>query len=113
VNAERKVLVISKHPLFNEGLQRVLVENPNFKLMKSASSVEEALELFESIQPDVIIFDKETDPVRDSELAQIFELAPERVVTLSMDNSTMTIFTRHQVEQATVEDLVDSILNSS
>lgn len=87
----------------------MLAEKRNFKLMKSASSVKEALELFESVQPDVIILDKETDPQASSELAQLLELAPERVVTLSLAESNMTIITRHEVERATVDDLVESI----
>jgi DNA-binding NarL/FixJ family response regulator len=112
VGYERKVLVISKHSLFREGLRRVLTENPNFELLEAASSVEQAIKLSDKIHPDVIIFDGETGREHGSKLAQLFQLSPDRVVTLSMADSKMTVFSRRQVQKATVEDLIDSIQRS-
>lgn len=109
---KRNVLVISGNSLFREGLRRVLEDHPEFELLEVAASLDQAIEISDQVRPDVIIFDGEADPEFGPELSRLFELSPEQLVSLSMTNSKMTIFSRRQVLQATVEDLIESIQQS-
>ncbi len=105
----RRVLVISKHSLFREGLRRVLGELEGFELMEAVPSLEEAAAMAVEALPDIIVFDGEGGPRSGTELAQLFQLSPDRIVTLSLADTEMTVFTRRQVRRATVEDLLTSI----
>lgn len=109
---ERTVLLISGHSLFREGLRRVIADSPDFDRLEVAGSIDEAAELSSWMAPDVIIFDGDPGTPSGSKLAQLFQLSPDRVVTLSVADSSMTVFTKKQVVRASVEDLMASIQSS-
>lgn len=87
----------------------MLANNPGFELMGIAADMLTALKLAQDSHPDVIIYDGVAGEDYGAELAQLFELSPERLVTLSLEETNMTIFSRQQIEQATVDDLLQSI----
>jgi DNA-binding NarL/FixJ family response regulator len=109
VGDNRKVIVISKHPVFEEGLRRVLEESKGFALLGAVSSLEGAVLLVRETPPDVVIFDGEREGKSGTDLAELFRLEPNQVVTLSLKDSNMSVFSRRQISQATIEDLLDSI----
>ena len=54
-----RVLVVDDHPIVREGLVSVLEDQPDFKVIGSAGSAEEALALAERLGPDVVLLDLE------------------------------------------------------
>lgn len=100
----RKVMVISKHSLFREGLSRVLGEAEEYRLIAVASSLAQATNLASESPPDVIVVDG-SEEAESQELAALFQMAPERVVRLSLADSEMTILSRKRIAGATAEDL--------
>ena len=52
-----RVLVADDHALFREGLQALFSTTPDIELVGQAASGEEAIELVERLQPDVVLMD--------------------------------------------------------
>jgi DNA-binding NarL/FixJ family response regulator len=54
-----RVLVVDDHPVVRQGLVAVLEDEPDFQVVGSAGSAEEALALAERLRPDVVLLDLE------------------------------------------------------
>lgn len=54
---KNKVLIVDDHPLVREGMQRILEVEPDLEVVGSAASVSEALDLVNSLHPDVVVSD--------------------------------------------------------
>lgn len=52
-----RVLVVDDHDLFREGLASLLNQDPYFKVVGQAGSVNEAIELASTLRPDLILMD--------------------------------------------------------
>jgi DNA-binding NarL/FixJ family response regulator len=52
-----RVLIADDHPLYRDGMRGLLDSEPNTEVLGEASSGEEAIELAETLQPDVILMD--------------------------------------------------------
>jgi DNA-binding NarL/FixJ family response regulator len=53
----KTILVVDDHPLMREGLMQVISAEPGFQVIATAGSVQEALALVESENPDMVITD--------------------------------------------------------
>ncbi len=56
-SATHRILVVDDHPIVRRGLRELVDDEPDFEICAEAEDVAEALRLFESEQPDVVIVD--------------------------------------------------------
>lgn len=54
---KKKILIVEDHPVARMGLAKVLVRENNFQIIGEAEDVDEAMELIEKQQPDIVILD--------------------------------------------------------
>lgn len=114
IQSARTVILISNNPLFREGLVRVLREMEDFHLLGTADSIGAARHLLEQAEPDVIILAGDVEREQAAEGAgQLLDLTKEQLVELSLAGDEMVIYSRRQVEQATVEDLRDALASGN
>lgn len=52
-----RILIADDHPLFREGVATTLTNHPRFQIVGQAETVEETLELVDSLLPDVVLLD--------------------------------------------------------
>ncbi len=72
----RRVLIASSHPLFGQGLVRLLNEKKSLQaeVVGMVSNLEEALEAMQRLKPDLIIVDYDDEKLnRDEFLARFVE----------------------------------------
>jgi len=53
----KRILVVDDHPLLREGLERVIIADPEFAVCGAAGSVQEALQLIDEAEPDLVLTD--------------------------------------------------------
>lgn len=86
--ASRNVLVVSPNELFAQGLQTLLLPFEEVGGVWVAKTVEEAREVVDTKQPEVVVVDYQGDPALWKQCLERFfrrESAVERVVLLSLD----------------------------
>ena len=52
-----RILIVDDHPIFRSGLSQSLSEQPNFLVCGEAASAGEAVALFKSLEPDLVLLD--------------------------------------------------------
>jgi len=57
-----RVLIADDHPLFRDGLAALLQRQPSIAVVGSAADGREAIELFQTLQPDVVLVDLRMPP---------------------------------------------------
>lgn len=106
----RRVLIVSSHPLFGKGIQRLLQARlaPGSSVVGMVSTVEEAVSAINSANPDLVIVDYDDDRVnRDEFLARFVETARQlRVVLLSLKEggSQAIVYDRRTLAAAQIDD---------
>lgn len=89
-----RVSVVDDHPVVREGLVGVLEDEPDFTVVGSAGSAEDALELVRERQPDVLLLDLEL-PNMDgiAALPRIAEVSPAtRVIVFTAYDTDEMVF---------------------
>lgn len=102
-------MLISDHPLFREGLARVLNGSDGYRVVGQASSVEQALEVAGESPADVIIYDQTNDQTDDSSLVALLRLSASELVALSIADANVTVYHRRELGQVSPEDLLVAI----
>lgn len=54
---KKKVLIVDDHPLFREGITQYINREPDLLVCGQAGSSDEALQLFDAVDPDLVIVD--------------------------------------------------------
>ncbi|MEA3334748.1 MAG: hypothetical protein U9R25_02490 [Chloroflexota bacterium] len=103
------VLVVSAHPLFGEGLVRLLGDQ--VEVIGTVPTWKDAQSVVPDRRPHAIIVDHEDADLTESDLAPL--LWPEgedlRVIFVSLAGDTMTVHQRRQVTGAGEADLIRAL----
>lgn len=89
------IVIIDDHQLFREGVKRILEFEPTFKVVGEGSDGQDALTLFNTYKPDVVIMDINMPNINGIDATKLLtEEQPEaKVIILSYhddENSVMT-----------------------
>jgi len=110
-----RVLIISQQALFREGLRRLLSDSPGIDRLEVVRSLSEAKMLAPVINPDLVIFDCSDLPfaeMQEETISSLFSLGSPRVVSLTLANKKMVIYSRYTFQEATVGDLFGLLENN-
>jgi DNA-binding NarL/FixJ family response regulator len=89
-----RILCVDDHPLVREGIARKIDRQPDMKVIGTASSGEEAIELFRRHRPDVVLMDLQLPGMRGTQaIERIRQEDPEaRIIVLTMYGGDEDIF---------------------
>lgn len=106
VNRER-VLIVSTHPLFREGIIRLLGDQ--VEVVGTAANWEEARTVVRQHQPHTVIVDHESAELKDIDLTPLLWPDTEslRVIYVTLAGNEMIIHERRRLTGATEADLLD------
>lgn len=101
-------MVVSENALFREGLQRLATESPDVTVLGAVASLDEALQIGRQNPPDVVIVDQDKQtPAGLETLAQLLDLAVDRVVTVTLDDPDATVYSRRRLTETSAKKLLD------
>lgn len=107
--SSKRVVIISSHGIFRDGLKRLLAK---VALVELADSIEKVEDLMHKQQVDVVIVDRAEDRMTNSEtISRLLSVPGVRVITVSLEGDDMQIFQHKQVGEVSVEDLVAAVLD--
>ena len=94
-----RVLIADDHPLFRHGIAVLLQSLPEFEVVGEATSGEEAIDLAEQLQPDVILMDIQMPEINGIEATRrILHTSPHiRVLIVTMSEDDASVFTAMRV----------------
>jgi DNA-binding NarL/FixJ family response regulator len=89
-----RILCVDDHPLVREGIARKINRQPDMKVIGTAATGEEAVELYERHHPDVVLMDLQLPGMRGTDaIAAIRRLDPQaRIIVLTMYGGDEDIF---------------------
>ncbi len=113
VKTPRRVLIVSSHPLFGEGLRKLLRERRAAQAddVGLAASTEEAVAALETQAPDLVILNYDDKVVNRQEfLARFVEGdRPMRVVLVSLkEGGEVVVYDRRTLAPTQVEDWLEA-----
>jgi DNA-binding NarL/FixJ family response regulator len=81
--AETTVMVVDDHPLFRQGLCRILATQEDIKVIMEVADGEKALQLAKQLTPDVILMDINLPQMNGLEVTrELKQAAPEVAVII-------------------------------
>jgi DNA-binding NarL/FixJ family response regulator len=111
---QRRVLIVSSHPLFGKGLQRLLQtrQSADVDVVGIASSVEDAMHaLHQQDRPDLVVVDYDDGAVnREEFLARFMESEHQlRIVLLSLKEggAEAVVYDRRTLAASQIDDWLD------
>jgi DNA-binding NarL/FixJ family response regulator len=89
-----RILCVDDHPLVREGIARKIDRQPDMKVVGTASTGEQAIELFRQCRPDVVLMDLQLPGMRGIEAIEIIRRddPAARIIVLTMYSGDEDIF---------------------
>ncbi len=108
-----RVLIVSPHPLFREGIVRLLGDQA--EVVGVVASLAEARSAIRKHRPQAIIVDHENVELEEADLAPLLwpELESVRIIYVTLAGNEMIIHDRQRVVAATEKDLLDALKGAS
>ena len=66
-----RLMIVDDHEMVREGLKAILVTEPDFSIVGDAANAEQALEMIESLRPDIVLLDVRLPGVSGIEVCRI------------------------------------------
>lgn len=107
------VYILHDHSLFARGLEDLLKKKDGVEVVGVAPNGGEALAQIESLKPDVVIVDAESEATEPgtvlSKMLQHRQSA--RVVQVGLENGAVTLYSGRKCDEAELNDLLESIFD--
>ena len=90
-----RVLIADDHPLFRHGMRTLLNATPDIEVVGEATTGNEAVELVESLRPELVLMDIKMPGLNGIEATRrILAIAPEvRILVVTMFEDDASVFT--------------------
>jgi len=115
VMSSKRVVIVSSHSLFREGLKRALADVTDLDIVDQVDSFQQAEALARTQEVDVVIIDQaenENDQLSHNEAAaRLLSLPGIQVITVSLDTGDMWIYRQERVIEASPADLVAALVD--
>jgi cytochrome c oxidase subunit 2 len=105
---QKRILIVSKYPLFDQGLRAALGRQAGVEVVGVCRDLETAYAQASSLRPDALVLIAGPEVVRDSAFRLLEEISPS-IIRISPGDGTMEVYRRQQVDQATLDDLLGAI----
>lgn len=98
-----RVICVEDHRIVREGLALIINQEPDMKIVGSCATVEEAIELYRTLRPDVTLMDLRLGPASGVDaIKAIRKDDPNaRIIVLTMYEGDEDIFRAHQAGATT------------
>jgi two-component system NarL family response regulator len=98
-----RVMCVEDHRIVREGLALIINQEPDMKMVGACASVDEAVELYKTVQPDVTLMDLRLGPASGVDAIKAIRLVnPEaRIIVLTMYEGDEDIYRAHQAGATT------------
>lgn len=107
--SRRKVAVLYLHPLFGEGIARLLETDSRLKVARIDGGLADARDRMQRLHPDVVIAEGDC---RQLDLMELFREMPEALlICVKLGDNAMNIYRNWRVATASPEDLREAILS--
>ena len=105
-----RTYIVYHHGLFAQGVRSVLEERRGVQIVGMESDVAKALKEVQSLKPEVVILEESTGKHQPMRLGAFLHSATGgRVVTLSLDHDSATVYQRNHMAANDPTDLVRAI----
>lgn len=98
-----RVMCVEDHRIVREGLALIINQEPDMKMVGSCASVDEAVELYKTVQPDVTLMDLRLGSASGVDAIKAIRLVnPQaRIIVLTMYEGDEDIYRAHQAGATT------------
>ena len=93
-----KTIIVDDEPLARQRLKRLLLEFPHFTIEAEAANGKEAIELINSLQPDVVFLDIEMPVFNGFEVLAQLNTQPKIIFTTAFDQYAIKAFEENSVD---------------
>lgn len=105
--SSQRVLVVSEQPVVSQGL-KLIIESAGAAEVAIASDEATASSLVSKLIPSIVVVDREEDEV-DEPRSFLGNDYPVKLVLLSPSDDRMVVYSRQEVNKATLENLLNAI----
>jgi two-component system, NarL family, response regulator NreC len=109
-----RIVLADDHPIIRQGIKKILGENPDLEVIGEAGDGQEALELLEKTQPDLILLDIQMPRLSGLEAAHKIKRRYPQVKILILTMHTEDVYLNQAqaigVEGFMLEEDVDLVL---
>lgn len=106
----KRILLVSGHSLFAEGLRSLLSAELDLDIIGVAAATDEAVRIIGQSQVDVVIVDRNDRNIRGRDfLSLLNDYHNLRVITVTLADNQVHLYRREQAAQAGIDGLIEAI----
>ncbi len=105
-----RVYMLSRVPLFSQGVQVLLCREPGVEIVGRETDVERAITAINALEPDVVVLDNDLQANDPTPIAlRMLERTQAKVIGLSLGSNTLYIYRKEQRTAHNIADLMEAI----